>query len=822
MPRAEARERHVHETLKRLRGEFPEPVCALVHDGPYQLLIATMLSAQCTDARVNIVTPELFRQAPTPQAMVALGEAKIKHLIRSINFFNNKAKNIFNASKAILAEHDGRVPPAMDALTALPGVGRKTANVVLGTGFQIPGVVVDTHVTRLANRFGWAKGSDAVKLEHQLEKIVPREDWIDLSHLLILHGRATCKALRPLCDACVVADLCPSRQPTGERARRASSPRIAKSAARNTARPAKKRRRTMALAGLLLGFLSMNPARAAANFASYYWTQVNAGNWPMAAFPTRIDDTAPCRALPKLPEDWAKIYAAKDLKNATWWACPLSADLVPPSGQPGSPLTNASIIEARRGKETLAAFRPIATTSGCNSGCSAVVFHLKFNSDHHLTAILESPKEPLRKLNHEPWSAAEKARILEVAQKIPDGFRWIDAPSGVADESTHPPQTWTALKPWLVEGAAYTSFRILEAATTTERYFRSTAVTRRSDDANRKAYFASALRATPDEAERVVAKLGVDAETNTEAKHLYGIAVAWWTTLDGKEASPLGKVRDGAELTFTRVNQPGLECRFIELLTDTDRGRDLLRAPGPLLKAHACGPERRPWLKMLAGGNASDVDVDRLLGELAQRPERLAAIARRFVELKETTKASKIVAALRTRYPHQDAFLRLATNEADLKAADDTWRTVLARQVSPERRALPAWPKGAPPRERILVFFAAWCPHCRALIESLKADLPASSPLWKNLRFVEIFVEGPGPAGGELFKAAGLPTTQLSWLDDGAKSREFLDQLNLFGVPRVLVLDPKGRVAVFNGPADAGAGQSLAREWQILLEESGR
>lgn len=199
------------EVVKRLRAEIPNPECALIHEGPYQLLIATMLSAQCTDARVNLVTPALFKAAPDASAMVQLGEKKIRELVKSINFFNTKAKNIYLASKILVDDYAGNVPAELAKLVELPGVGRKTANVVLGNAFDVPGLVVDTHVKRLANRLGLTKHQDPVDIEHDLEKIVPREDWVDLAHLLILHGRATCTARAPRCDRCVLADLCPSR-----------------------------------------------------------------------------------------------------------------------------------------------------------------------------------------------------------------------------------------------------------------------------------------------------------------------------------------------------------------------------------------------------------------------------------------------------------------------------------------------------------------------------------------------------------------------------------------------------------------------------------
>jgi endonuclease-3 len=200
--------------IERLREEFPEATCALNHDGPFQLLVATVLSAQCTDARVNLVTPALFAAAPTPAALAQLGLARIKDLIKSINFFNNKAKSLQGLARALVRKHGGEVPRELESLVDLPGVGRKTANVVLGTAFGLAvGVVVDTHVRRLSQRLGLALQTDPVKIEIELMETIEQTDWIDVSHLLILHGRKTCKALKPLCGECRIASLCPSRLP---------------------------------------------------------------------------------------------------------------------------------------------------------------------------------------------------------------------------------------------------------------------------------------------------------------------------------------------------------------------------------------------------------------------------------------------------------------------------------------------------------------------------------------------------------------------------------------------------------------------------------
>jgi endonuclease-3 len=206
---AKRRERAA-EIVRRLTVLYPNPECALVHDSPFQLLIATILSAQCTDERVNIVTRELFAKYSTPAAIAALPIARLEKLIQSTGFFRNKAKNIHACCRQLLDLHGGEVPAELDALVKLPGVGRKTANVVLGTAFGIAsGVVVDTHVTRLSGRLGLTEHEDAVKIERDLQAVLPEREWIDFSHRLIWHGRRVCKARRPLCEACVLVDLCP-------------------------------------------------------------------------------------------------------------------------------------------------------------------------------------------------------------------------------------------------------------------------------------------------------------------------------------------------------------------------------------------------------------------------------------------------------------------------------------------------------------------------------------------------------------------------------------------------------------------------------------
>lgn len=198
--------------LKKLKKHYPDAHCALNFTNAYELLIATILSAQCTDERVNKVTPPLFKKYPTPLLMSKAEVADIEELVKSTGFYKNKAKNIKNCCLQIVDTHGGEIPQTLEALYNLPGVGRKTANVVLGNAFQISsGVVVDTHVTRLANRFGWVKLQDAVKIEQKLNQICPQSDWIMLSHYLIAHGRALCTARSPKCSSCFLNEACPQR-----------------------------------------------------------------------------------------------------------------------------------------------------------------------------------------------------------------------------------------------------------------------------------------------------------------------------------------------------------------------------------------------------------------------------------------------------------------------------------------------------------------------------------------------------------------------------------------------------------------------------------
>jgi endonuclease III len=210
MPPKKPRLAPVPETLARLDHLYADAICSLEFGRPLELLVATILSAQCTDARVNQVTPEVFRRFPDAASLAAAPPGALEDVIRSTGFFNAKAKSLRGMAKALVAEHGGEVPRTMEALHALPGVGRKTANVVLGNVWNEPdGVVVDTHVGRLARRLGWTRQTDAVKVERELNKIIPKERWTWISHALIQHGRRICIAQRPKCDICTLADICP-------------------------------------------------------------------------------------------------------------------------------------------------------------------------------------------------------------------------------------------------------------------------------------------------------------------------------------------------------------------------------------------------------------------------------------------------------------------------------------------------------------------------------------------------------------------------------------------------------------------------------------
>ena len=199
------------ELLKRLPAIYPDAHCELVHSNPLELLVATILSAQCTDKRVNMVTPALFRRCPTAADYAAISQEEMEELIRSTGFYRNKAKNIRAMAAALLERHNGKVPSTLESLAALPGVGRKTANVVLGNAFsKNEGIVVDTHVSRLSQRLGLTKFTDPIRIEQDLIKLFPRSFWADFSHCMIYHGRRRCPARKPDCIHCELNDICPS------------------------------------------------------------------------------------------------------------------------------------------------------------------------------------------------------------------------------------------------------------------------------------------------------------------------------------------------------------------------------------------------------------------------------------------------------------------------------------------------------------------------------------------------------------------------------------------------------------------------------------
>jgi endonuclease III len=208
---AEQKRERAKEIYKRLRKAYPDAHCALNYRNPYELLVATILSAQCTDVRVNMVTPALFERYPFPDDLAAAKTEELEEMIRSTGFFRNKAKSLLGMSNAVVEQHAGRIPEAMDELVELPGVGRKTANVVLGNAFNKNiGVVVDTHVARVSGRLGLTLETDPIRIEQDLMELFPRKDWTLLSHLFIEHGRQICKAPTPKCELCMLNDICPS------------------------------------------------------------------------------------------------------------------------------------------------------------------------------------------------------------------------------------------------------------------------------------------------------------------------------------------------------------------------------------------------------------------------------------------------------------------------------------------------------------------------------------------------------------------------------------------------------------------------------------
>lgn len=204
------KKKHARKIVRGLTRLFPDPECALTHDSPFQLLVATILSAQCTDERVNATTPALFKKYPTAEKLAASKQADVEKIVHPLGFFRAKATNIRKMAQNLTEQYAGEVPQTLNELVALPGVGRKTANVVLGTAFGIPsGVVVDTHVKRITNIFGFTTSKNPEIIERDLSEILPKKEWIKFSHRVILHGRATCIARRPQCTECSLLKICP-------------------------------------------------------------------------------------------------------------------------------------------------------------------------------------------------------------------------------------------------------------------------------------------------------------------------------------------------------------------------------------------------------------------------------------------------------------------------------------------------------------------------------------------------------------------------------------------------------------------------------------
>lgn len=204
-----ARKRRARKIDSKLAALYPDAKCALVHEGPLQLLVATILSAQCTDVRVNLVTPALFARYPDARAFAAADLGELEQAIKSTGFFRNKARNIKACCQVLVEQHAGQVPNTLEQLVPLPGIGRKTANVILGNAFDVPGITVDTHVGRLSRRMALTRHDDPVKVERDLMALIPQKDWTMFSHHLILHGRQVCFARKPSCEGCVVNKLCP-------------------------------------------------------------------------------------------------------------------------------------------------------------------------------------------------------------------------------------------------------------------------------------------------------------------------------------------------------------------------------------------------------------------------------------------------------------------------------------------------------------------------------------------------------------------------------------------------------------------------------------
>lgn len=209
MKRDDANKARVAKIIALLKKRYPDATCALHFKNPLELLVATILSAQCTDERVNKVTLDLFRKYKTAEDYARVRQEVLEKDIRSTGFYKNKARSIINCCRKIVQAHGGKVPGTLDELVVLDGIGRKTANVILGNAFGVPGITVDTHMKRVAYRLGLTKNQDPVKIEYDLMELVPRKQWTHFSHLMIFHGRYTCMARKPLCTECVVEKLCP-------------------------------------------------------------------------------------------------------------------------------------------------------------------------------------------------------------------------------------------------------------------------------------------------------------------------------------------------------------------------------------------------------------------------------------------------------------------------------------------------------------------------------------------------------------------------------------------------------------------------------------
>jgi endonuclease-3 len=207
------RQQHATDVYKKLKKAYPDAHCALHHRNAFELAVATILSAQCTDVRVNQVTPALFKKYPNAEKLAAADQADVEELIRSTGFFRNKAKSLIGLAQGLVEDFDGQIPAEMDQLIKLPGIGRKTANVILGNAFgKSEGVVVDTHIKRLSQRLGFTKQETPEKIEADLMKLIPQKEWTQFAHVIIFHGRQVCNARKPKCDECVVAKQCPSAQ----------------------------------------------------------------------------------------------------------------------------------------------------------------------------------------------------------------------------------------------------------------------------------------------------------------------------------------------------------------------------------------------------------------------------------------------------------------------------------------------------------------------------------------------------------------------------------------------------------------------------------